>query len=419
MCAANSVDRTAERRSRPWVWTSVARHMFASALFGLFALHLADPAAAQASAGREVTVKGEHSKQQFAAGYRVQINANVADDVFAAGREITIEGTRAHAIFAAGGKIIVKDSTLRDMFAAGHDIEIHGTIEDDALIAVCPICPWGSGRLLLGPQGRIGDDVRVVAGIVEIQGTIGGDLKATARRIVISGTISGKAELRAKEIVIASGARLGGELVARSPKKPEIAPGASIVGPVREIEATVDIPDPKDLPRTIAWFAAAVAAVLVLGVLLLGVLAQLAVPGPLSRGAARMRTELWGSIGRGLAWALLLPAVGALLFASLIGIPASVIVMATFVVLWALAFVTSAYAIGLWLRDRHAATAPEPRAGGRIGWTMLGILILVVAWVVPIVGWIFALLALLGGLGAVTGGLRQQVRGADTAERSA
>jgi uncharacterized membrane protein len=59
------------------------------------------------------------------------------------------------------------------------------------------------------------------------------------------------------------------------------------------------------------------------------------------------------------------------------------------------------------------------QCGGRIGWTMLGIPILVVAWVVPIVGWIFALLALLGGLGAVTGGLRQQVRRADTAERSA
>jgi uncharacterized membrane protein len=56
------------------------------------------------------------------------------------------------------------------------------------------------------------------------------------------------------------------------------------------------------------------------------------------------------------------------------------------------------------------------QCGGRIGWTMLGIPILVVAWVVPIVGWIFALL---GGLGAVTGGLRQQVGSADTVERSA
>ena len=50
------------------------------------------------------------------------------------------------------------------------------------------------------------------------------------------------------------------------------------------------------------------------------------------------------------------------------------------------------------MRNRKAATAPEPGTGGRIGWTLLGILILLVAWAVSFVGWVFALLALLGGL---------------------
>ncbi|MFZ1101554.1 MAG: hypothetical protein WAN86_01515 [Hyphomicrobiaceae bacterium] len=211
--------------------------------------------------------------------------------------------------------------------------------------------------------------------------------------------------MTAKEIVIASGARLGGELVAHSPKPPVTASDATVAGPVRHIETEVNIPDPEDLPRMIAVFAITAAVVLLLGVLLLGVLGQLATPGPLSRGAAALRTELWGSIGRGLAWILLVPAVGALLFVSLIGIPAGVILMAAFVVLLTLAFLTAAYAIGLWVRNRRAAGAPEPRTGGRIGWTLLGILILLIAWAVPFVGWIFAFLALLGGLGAVTAGL--------------
>jgi choline-glycine betaine transporter len=113
------------------------------------------------------------------------------------------------------------------------------------------------------------------------------------------------------------------------------------------------------------------------------------------------------------------PAVGALLFASLIGIPAGVILMAAFVVLLTLAFLTAAYAIGLWVRNRRAAGVPEPRTGGRIGWTLLGVLILLIAWAVPFVGWIFALLALLGGLGAVTAGLWPRVRRADSTEQPA
>jgi cytoskeletal protein CcmA (bactofilin family) len=413
MSATTAVREGAQRRTMPWALAAMARRLLAAAFFVLFSLSLADPAAAQAAAGREVIITGDRAKQQFAAGYRVHISANVADDVFAAGREVTIAGTRAHSVFAGGRTIIVKDSTVRDLFAGALSIEIDGTVEDDAMVAVCPVCPWASGRLLLGPSGRIGDDALLVAGTIEVQGTIGGNLAAVARRIVISGTINGKAHLRAKEIVIASGARLGGELVARSPTKPEIASGASVAGPVREIETEVNIPDPKDLPRTIVAIAVAAAVILLIGVFVLGTLAQIAAPGPLSRGAAGLRTELWGSIGRGLAWILLLPAVGALLFASLIGIPAAVILMAAFLVLLSLAFVTAAYAIGLWVRNRNTAIAPEPGTGGRIGWTLLGILILLVAWAVPIVGWIFALLALLGGLGALTVGLSRTTRPAD------
>ena len=383
----------------------------------LFLALLAFPAShsalAQQSTGRDVTVTGEQSKQQFVAGERIHIGANISDEVFAAGREITIERARAQSVYLVGDTIRVKDSTLRDIIAGAHDIEISGTIEDDALIAVCPICPWGSGRLLVDPQGRIGDDAHLLAGTLEIQGTVGGDLRATARRIVISGTIGGKADLSAKEIVIASTARLAGELVARSPKRPEIAAGATISGPVREIETEINIPDPRDLRKAIGWVAAAAAAILVLGALFLGVLGQLAAPGPLSRAARRMRTELWSCIGRGLAWALILPVIGALLFASLIGIPAGVILMAMLLVLWALAFVTSAYAIGLWLRSRRAAAVREPGTGARIGWTLVGILVLSISWMVPFVGWIFAVLALLGGLGAIAANLWRQVRGAD------
>lgn len=419
MSAARELCASLGGRNRPQVMASALQYALAIILLMLSAFHVARPAAAEVSAGREVSITGDRAKQQFLAGYRVHIGANVADDVFAVGREVTIEGARARTVVTGAERIVLKDSVLHDLFAGGQDIEIQGTIEDDAMVAVCPVCPWGSGRLLLGPTGRIGDDAHLAAGTLEIQGTVGGNLTAVARRIVISGSVSGKADLTAKEIVIASGARLGGELVAHSPKPADIASDATVGGPVRHIETEVNIPNPEDLPRMIAFFAVTAAIVLLLGVFLLGVLGQVATPGPLSRGAVALHTELWGSIGRGLAWILLVPAVGALLFASLIGIPAGVILMAAFVVLLTLAFLTAAYAIGLWVRNRRAAGVPEPRTGGRIGWTLLGILILLIAWAVPFVGWIFAFLALLGGLGAVTVGLWPRVRRGDSTEQPA
>ncbi|MFZ1101553.1 MAG: hypothetical protein WAN86_01510 [Hyphomicrobiaceae bacterium] len=194
MSIASELGTGFECRIKPQASASIVRYALAVMLLALSALHVAEPAAAEVSAGREVSVTGERTKQQFIAGYRVHFGANVADDVFAVGREVTIEGARARAVVTGADKIVVKDSTLHDLFAGGQDIEIQGTIEDDAMVAVCPVCPWGSGRLLLGPTGRIGDDAHLAAGTLEIQGTIGGNLTAVARRIVISGSVVGKAD---------------------------------------------------------------------------------------------------------------------------------------------------------------------------------------------------------------------------------
>jgi hypothetical protein len=92
MSAARVFTGSAERRSKGRKSARVRRCVFAALLLAPAAFHFADPAAAQTSTGREVTIDGERAKQQFAAGYRVRISANVADDVFAVGREVTIEG---------------------------------------------------------------------------------------------------------------------------------------------------------------------------------------------------------------------------------------------------------------------------------------------------------------------------------------
>jgi hypothetical protein len=87
---------------------------------------VAGPAAAEVSAGREVSVTGERAKQQFLAGDRVHIGANVADDVFAVGREVTIEGARAHTVVTGAHTIVVKAHLARPVRRrAGHQDPWH------------------------------------------------------------------------------------------------------------------------------------------------------------------------------------------------------------------------------------------------------------------------------------------------------
>jgi len=369
-------------------------------------------AVAQVRASRSVEITGDQQHQQFAAGDTVRITAQIADDVFAAGREVTLDGARAHTLVTGAGRLVLRNSTIRDLIAGSLDVEIHGVIEDDAIVAVCPLCWWGSRRILIGKDARIGHDARFVAETIVIDGTIGGELHATARRIVISGSVTGKAELKAREIVIASSAKLGGEVIIRSPGKPEIATGATIAGPLREVPTKVDFPDVSELPRRLAWFAMLAAMAAALGILVLGALSQIAVPGLVQSGADRLAAQPWTNVGLGLAWALLTPAVAALLFVSLIGAPAAIVLMAGFVVIAALGFVTAGYAAGLWLRQRVKSQPAAPGTAGRMGWTALGLLVLLVINVVPFLGWIIALLVFMAGLGAAASTVTERFRSA-------
>ncbi len=369
-------------------------------------------AAAEVQASRAVEITGTLQQQQFAVGETVKITADVADDIYAFGREVTLDGAKARSLIVATGHLVIRNSTVHELMAGSLDVEINGQVEDDATIAVCPVCPWGTRRILIGKDGRIGDQARLVAETIEIEGNIGGTLQATARRIVISGSVTGQADLTAEQIVFAPTARLGGELIARSPGKPEIATGAVITGPIREIPTKVDFPDPAKFPRQLAWVAGLVALAATAGMLLLAALVQFAVPRLVQSGVDRLVAHPWTEVGLGLAWALLTPALVALLLVTVVGAPAGLVLLAGFVVLAATGFVTACYAIGLWLRGRMRPQATAPGTGSRIGWTLIGVVILILINVVPFLGWIIGLLATMAGLGAAASALSERLRAA-------
>jgi hypothetical protein len=373
----------------------------------------ADFASAQMQAGRTVEVTGEQQHQQFVAGDSVRITANIADDVFAAGREVTVDGARTHTLVAGAGRLVIRNSTIRDLIAGGLDIEIRGIVEDDAVVAVCPMCWWASRRILIGKEARIGDDARLFADTIEIEGAIGRNVHAAARRIVISGSIGGKVDLKAQEIVIGPGAKLGAEAVLRSPRKPDISPAATIAGPVREIKTEVEFPSAAELGKALAVGAALLGLAAGLGILLLGGILQAIVPRLLQSGADRIAEQPWANLGYGLAWALITPALVMLLFVTIIGAPAALALIAGFFVLATLGFVTAGYAVGLWVSRRIGRQTLPSATAGRIGWTVLGTFLLMLVNVVPVLGWIVAFMLFITGLGAAASVVVDRFRSVD------
>lgn len=363
------------------------------------------------AAGRDVALTGILAEQQFLAGDQVRISAEVSDDIFAAGRTVIVDGAKAVTLVTGAGRLEIRNTTLRDLVAGGLEAEISGTIEDDMVVGICPACPMGSGQLVVAPSARVGSDARLAAASIDMKGAIGGSLRAAAHRIVISGDIAGNVELRGHEIVLEPTARITGILTAWSPEPPRFAPGAH-VGQSRHIATHAPFPDRREMRHGMIRVAAVAAAAMAAGLFLLAFLAQLAVPAVLGAAALRIHTQLWASVGVGLAVLLLAPVLLTLLAVTFVGAPAAIVGGALLFVLFSLAFVLAAYVTGLWLRSKLTRSDPwlPTGTGARIGWTLLGMLLLIVLQAVLFIGWIIGFIVFLAALGAVAGAFRERSR---------
>lgn len=370
--------------------------------------------AAKEETGKEVVAKqvslsGDHQKQQFLAAKRVEARtANVSDDIFAAGQDLIFDTVSAEHIIAAGMSLNFSDITADDLVLAGGQMSLSGDVRDDVIAAVCPFCPMG-GRLHLTNRLQIGDDARLAGRDIAVDGRIGGHLFAASEQFTLSGEVVGNANIEAKRIVLTSTARIGGDLLYAGPSKPELLEGAVVSGEIRQVDANFSFADKKS-PKN--WVMYGILAMLsfILALLLLGSALQIAVPQLLSRAAETASEKPWASIGRGFALALLVPALVVLLLATLIGIPIGLVIMAAYFILLALAFISISYCIGLYVRKLLGKQAPHLGAGSRVLWTVSGILILMFIGLIPFLGWAISTLALLAGLGAVFSVLQPNFR---------
>jgi len=345
------------------------------------------------------TLSGDHQKQQFLTGERVEVtDANVADDIFSVGRNVIFDTVSAKNIVAGGMSLSLKGITAENLIGGGGQMDVSGDIKDDVVAAVCPFCPV-MGRLHLTNGLQIGDDARLAGRDIAVDGRIGGDLYAAAQQFRLSGEVVGNARIEADRIALAPGARIGGDLLYTSQTKPEVADGAFIAGQVRQVES--QLPFAEGLPESWIWYGVLAVIGFVLAILLLGAALQLAAPGLLSNAVATVQAKPWATLGRGLVLALVVPIAIALLMASVIGIPIGMVTAAGFVVLVALAFVAITYCIGLYVRRLFGRQGVPTGSGSRILWTSLGILILMIVGLIPFIGWAIGILAMIAGLGAV------------------
>lgn len=227
--------------------------------------------------------------------------------------------------------------------------------------------PEPRDQIVLSGEVRVdrGEDVGevvVLLGEVEVAGVAHGDVVVLDGEISVTGQVSGSVVSVNGPVTIGPDAQIGGDVIARD--RLRIAEGARIGGEVREGTAfTFRTPVALFGPFA-AWFALAVSA------LALGGLLVLLAPRGAEAMATAARGAIWASLGWGLAVSFGLPVLGALAVVSLVGLPFGLGVLFGLLLLYSIGFAACAFAVG-------RAILREPRSRWlalALGWAVLAAL---------------------------------------------
>lgn len=237
-----------------------------------------------------------------------------------------------------------------------------------------------SGSVLVDRDETVPGDVVVVDGDVLVRGSVRGDVVVVDGDVTIRGKVGGDVVAVAGLATLGRAARVSGDLVYFD-KKPVVAPGAKVSGEVQKVDGG-EIGDVLGALALGIWVAFSVSLAL------FGLLMLLLAPKA-AEAVARTAKARWGmAIGVGFAVFILLPIVAVLISLTLIGTPLGIILLASLIPLFALAYVSSAFAVGRLILKTSGIPA-----------FLVGMLILCLLTLVPFLGALVATLAIIFGLG--------------------
>jgi cytoskeletal protein CcmA (bactofilin family) len=348
-------------------------------------------AAPEATAGESVSASGAKNDMVFAAGKNADVAVSTSDDVFVAAKSVRINQAGADHVFAAGEDVTYAGVDAEDILTAGKTVRFEtGQAKDDVLA-------FGE-RVMLKPTFKVGGSAVLTGRVVEVEAPVGAELRAAGETVRIDSAVTGDVKVEADHVVIGPNARIGGNLSYRTDDL-KIDPKAVITGTKTVMPASERHRGKHHEPQSLQDRLVDLAfSIFMTGVLMIG--AVLLFPGLMERSGRMLgRNPLLAALA-GVGLALVVPILAVVLAITIVGAPVALLLILLFGAGLLLAFATTAASLGLLLR-RVTGKPDAAGLGARIGWGLLGVVLLCGLGAIPVAGGWITLAACILGLGAV------------------
>ena len=335
----------------------------------------------------------------------------ISDDLWLAARSIEIKGQAKNDLFLLAGAESwnEKEGTIRlagrfenDIWAIGTKVELNGFVRDHVRLLAKNITIAGT---VSNDSIFIGNSVQVTGSAqfdretlifgehVVLEGNIGGNVMVLCKSATLSGHFGGNVRVMATDIVVLPQARIGGDLIYRSPAEVVLDKGVVLGGKLeREQEALKQ----EQGRKLFSWPSLMMQAWLFFGAMCVGAFVLFLFPAFVDESAAQIRNSFWKSMLVGFVMVGLVPMACFFLAVSLIALPLAMLMAASLMILMYTSKILVGLMIGMLIvRRRPAGLKAFPVMG-------LGLALLYAAAGAGLSGAIVSFFIICLGLGGMT-----------------
>ena len=318
----------------------------------------------------------------LATGNIVRVEGVVNGDVLAFGATVEVRGTiKGDLVSFATKRTVVSGTVEGRIFSLSNSLDLDGELGQNIYALV--------QSLHVDNRGRVGGGIVVAAGDVTLEGAVNRSVTMFVGNADVSGSIGRELTMAGDSLTLTNTARVGGNLSAEvhQLKNVQIAGGATIGGK-RDIQVSVQrsrFTRPSFYFFQAVWLAAA---------MLVGWLCLVLFPGFFQASTLAVGSG-WRSLGLGFAVLAAVPFAMLVSAITLVGLPASLMLLAV--------YLTAIYLAKVWVGAFLGRIILKPTGATKGDWLLgllLGLLILTIVGFIPFLGGLVHLGVVCLGLGA-------------------
>jgi cytoskeletal protein CcmA (bactofilin family) len=324
------------------------------------------------------TSKGETIDSTLvAAGTTLTIESNINGDLFCAGQTVVVSGNVTGDVICGAQTITISGDVSGDVRLASQTINLSGNIEGNATVF--------TSTLVQDSNGSIDGDLILASSDATISGTVGRDVAVASGSLVLNGTVGRDITGSLEDLVLSSGSLVSGNIDYTSQNELSQADGATVAG-----EITRSTPEQKSGSGSIFGISIVFIIYILLSALIVSLVLVLIAPRFFHSVTSHGVNRPWRTLLIGFLVTFIAPIIGFLLLITFFGIPLAITLGVGWLFVALLSGPFSAYLVGRFILQN--STKP-------IQIMLLGSVVLLLSYFIPILGFFALLFAYWMGVG--------------------